>query len=281
MNDKPLPPLGPQHTTMVQPTSNFQLNPVNAPAITVQPGLQGQLVWMMRPKPIHGVPAGLEYLTVVDTLTVHQLYEIRELLLNYESKNKYVLRNANGEQVYYAFEESSLCQRLCCGPNREFTIHIVDNFNSEVIRVTRPFKCFGGGCCGIFACFECCSTECQIEAPPGNVIGYVKQRRACCASSFHIMDAEGNSVLTIDGPCCCLACGCHDINFPVTTPSNAEIGNIAKRWGGFIREALTDADVFKVSFPMDLDVKVKALLLAATFLIDFMEFEQQPKNRQT
>ncbi|VDL67724.1 unnamed protein product, partial [Nippostrongylus brasiliensis] len=69
MNDKSLPPLAPQHTTMVQPTSNFQLNPVNAPAITVQPGLQGQLVWMMRPKPIHGVPAGLEYLTVVDTLT--------------------------------------------------------------------------------------------------------------------------------------------------------------------------------------------------------------------
>ncbi|VDL84491.1 unnamed protein product [Nippostrongylus brasiliensis] len=168
-------------------------------------------------------------------------------------------------------------------------------------------------------------------------IGYVKQRRACCASSFHIMDAEGNNVLTIDGPCCCLACGCHDINFPVTTPSNAEIGNIAKRWGGFIREALTDADVFKiyyafeessclqrqccgphrgfvihivdssnnvsapsmgkigkitkrwsgcvrealtdadifsVSFPMDLDVETKALLLAAALMIDFMEFEQ-------
>jgi hypothetical protein len=29
---------------------------------------------------------------------------------------------------------------------------------------------------------------------------------------------------------------------------------------------------------MDLDVKLKATLLAATFLIDFMAFEQQPKN---
>ena len=37
----------------------------------------------------------------------------------------------------------------------------------------------------------------------------------------------------------------------------------------------TDAQNFGVTFPIDLDVKVKATLLGATFLIDFMYFEKQ------
>lgn len=45
------------------------------------------------------------------------------------------------------------------------------------------------------------------------------------------------------------------------------MGRISKEWGGLLREALTDADDFGLQFPVDLDVKVKAVLLGATFLI--------------
>ncbi|KIH43518.1 hypothetical protein ANCDUO_26475 [Ancylostoma duodenale] len=57
-----------------------------------------------------------------------QLIEVLELVTGFETKNKYVLSNANGEQVYYAFEESDCCERQCCGADRGFTMHIVDNF---------------------------------------------------------------------------------------------------------------------------------------------------------
>ena len=46
-----------------------------------------------------------------------------------------------------------------------------------------------------------------------------------------------------------------------------EVGKISKQWTGFIREAFTDADNFGVNFPMDLDVKMKAVMLGACFLI--------------
>ena len=36
----------------------------------------------------------------------------------------------------------------------------------------------------------------------------------------------------------------------------------------------TDAQNFGLTFPIDLDVKMKATLLGATFLIDFMYFER-------
>lgn len=47
----------------------------------------------------------------------------------------------------------------------------------------------------------------------------------------------------------------------------AEIGLISKQWSGILRELFTDADYFGVSFPMDLDVKMKAVLLGAVFLV--------------
>lgn len=46
-----------------------------------------------------------------------------------------------------------------------------------------------------------------------------------------------------------------------------KVGKISKNWAGLLREGFTDADVFGISFPMDLDVKMKAVMLGACFLI--------------
>lgn len=45
------------------------------------------------------------------------------------------------------------------------------------------------------------------------------------------------------------------------------IGKISKQWSGLAREIFTDADFFGITFPLDLDVRMKAVLLGATFLI--------------
>ena len=63
--------------------------------------------------------------------------------------------------------------RQCCGPQRGFKIHIVDNTNQEVMKVTREFKCCAG-CCWCASCCDCCSHELSIESH-GQIIGYVKQ----------------------------------------------------------------------------------------------------------
>lgn len=48
---------------------------------------------------------------------------------------------------------------------------------------------------------------------------------------------------------------------------SAKVGRISKQWSGLLREAFTDADHFEISFPVDLDVKIKAALFGACFLI--------------
>jgi len=52
-----------------------------------------------------------------------------------------------------------------------------------------------------------------------------------------------------------------------TKDGDTQVGRISKQWTGLVKELFTDADNFGVCFPMDLDVKVKATVLAATFLI--------------
>ena len=39
-----------------------------------------------------------------------------------------------------------------------------------------------------------------------------------------------------------------------------KVGKITKQWSGFGREMFTDSDNFGVTFPIDLDVKVKSVL---------------------
>ncbi|XP_053379769.1 phospholipid scramblase 1-like [Mercenaria mercenaria] len=266
-----------------QPVGQEQQAP-GQPALYGQPGQQGAqlppVVWM--PKPTAGLsnacPPGLEYLTQVDQILIKQQIEIMELLSNWEAENKYRILNTMGQQVYFAKEESDACHRQCCRGNRGFTMHVTDNLGNEVIRLEREFRCWRDS--AWCACSDCCAHRITVEAPVGTVIGYVRQKPSFCIPTYAIMDADENERLYISGPCCvCQGCPC-DVNFTVhsATDGDTDVGKIQKQWSNVLQEMFTQADNFGVTFPMDLDVKMKAIMIGATFLIDFLFFEV-PQNR--
>jgi len=53
----------------------------------------------------------------------------------------------------------------------------------------------------------------------------------------------------------------------MSADGSTQVGVISKQWSELAQEAFTDADVFGISFPLDLDEKIKAVLLGACFLI--------------
>jgi len=232
--------------------------------------------WMQMPANVSNCPPGMEYLTMLDQVLIHQQVELFEAMTGIETKNKFVIKNSVGQQCFFAYEESDFCMRICCGPNRGFMMHIVDNTGKEVIRVTRPFKCCAG-CCWC-ADTNCCSMMIRVEAPEGNLIGTINQIGSSWRPMYEVRDGIGEPIFKIKGPCCpCsgVCCTC-DMPFEVLPIKGAEepIGRIVKQYSGFAKEAFTDATNFSLTFPMDLDVKMKGTLLAATFLIDIMFFER-------
>lgn len=245
---------------------------VRAPSAAIQ-GVRPGIPFVQMPvqvpelEPIPGCPPGLEYLTRIDQLLVHQQLQILEMLVPYEQQNKYVVKNTMGQFIFMANEESDLASRCCLGSCRPFEMALLDYRSVEVMRLYRPLRC--DSC----LCF-CCLQVMDIHAPPGTVIGSLRQECTVVYPLFSVLDSRGNVTLQIQGPFCTTATLCNDIVFDITTKDGkTKIGQITKNWTGILREAFTDIDNFTVVFPIDLDVRMKAVLLGAAFLIDFIFFE--------
>ncbi len=83
----------------------------------------------------------------------------------------------------------------------------------EVMRIYRPLKPFAGCCLCAGSC-DCCTEVVQVEAPPGYVIGRVRQTGPACKFNYEVQDADGNGQLLIEGSCIMCRC-CADVEFPV------------------------------------------------------------------
>merc|ERR1739848_416289 len=163
---------------------------------------------MAIPQGIPNCQPGLEYLTQIDQLLVKQKIEVLEMMTNIETANKYKVKNSMGQDVYKAKEKSDFCTRQCCGPIRCFQMEITDNTGREVIHLDRPLNC-------ATCCFPCCLQEMTVtSAVSGEVLGKIVQKWHPCLPIFNICDANGTTVLQMEGPFCAVSC-CGDVDFEV------------------------------------------------------------------
>uniref|UniRef100_A0A803TTB2 Phospholipid scramblase n=2 Tax=Anolis carolinensis TaxID=28377 RepID=A0A803TTB2_ANOCA len=184
------------------------------------------------------------------------------VISGYETCNRYEVKNSMGQWIYFAAEENNDFTLNMYGALRSFTIKLFDSRNQPVMQLSRAFHC--AICC--CPCV-CCLQELEVQAPPGTVIGYVKQKWHPCLPKFAIQNEARENVLKMAGPC--VPCRCYsDIHFEVKALDEiSTVGTISRQWGGWAREAATDASSFQVQFPMDLDVKMKAIILGSCFLL--------------
>uniref|UniRef100_A0A3B5LIU6 Phospholipid scramblase n=1 Tax=Xiphophorus couchianus TaxID=32473 RepID=A0A3B5LIU6_9TELE len=249
-----------------QPPVMYQPGPAPGPG----PDYGGQPMGMSpAPAPV-GVPPGLEYLTQYCNISAPCS---PTAFIGFETNNQYEIKNSLGQKIYKAKEKNDCCTRNCCGSLRSFDMTIKDNMDREVIRLIRPFRCVSCWC-------PCCLQEMEVQAPPGTTVGFIKQDWHPFLPKFSIQGPEGETLLKLEGPCFACNC-CGDVNFELTGKDGGpSIGRISKQWSGLLKEVFTDTDNFGIQFPMDLDVKMKAVLMGACFLIDFMFFEKVGEANQ-
>ncbi|XP_006869937.1 PREDICTED: phospholipid scramblase 4 [Chrysochloris asiatica] len=248
--------------------------------IQYQPGKypvsnQAAPIWMPEPTPMTNCPPGLEYLTELDNIHVLQHFEPLELMTGFETNNKYDVKNNLDQMVYIVNEDTDDFTRNAYRTLRPFVLRVTECMGREIMTMQRPFRC---SCC----CFCCPSArqEMEVQCPPGITIGYVAEHWNLFRAVYSIENEKKENVLGVYGPCSTYGCGWDSV-FEIKSPDGvSNIGDITRKWNGLL-SAMADADHFDIHFPLDLDVKMKAMIFGACFLIDFMYFERaSQRNRR-
>jgi len=219
--------------------------------------------------PVPGAPADLHILAGLDTLVVKKKIEMIEVVLGCETKNRYHIFDAQEQELFRAKEDTDWCTRQVCGQARPVELPIRDLEGREVLHITRPYRCQA-------CCFPCYLQEAQVSlAESGMGLGSVEQEWSCLLPNLVVKDQAGSPVFRISLPNWCVCCD--DLVYKVWSEQGGEeVASITRKWPGLCKQAMTDACHYHLNFPVDLDIKLKATLLGALFLIDFM-YGEKPK----
>ncbi|XP_064487350.1 phospholipid scramblase 1-like isoform X2 [Ornithodoros turicata] len=192
-------------------------------------------------------PRGLEYLCLLDQVLVHQKIELLEV--------------------------SECCARNCFKMTRCFDMFMLDFAHNLLMYLVRPMRYSQSCCC-------CCLQTMEVQIPAGVVAGYLHQIWTPWSPCIAVCNAQGKATLWVDGPCITTDCCFQDVVYRVKTKDDTQIGLIIRQYPGVLRDVFTDADNFSVTFPVDLEVTHKAMLIACTILLDYMYYEDRDRKRR-
>ncbi|XP_076823348.1 phospholipid scramblase 4-like isoform X2 [Clavelina lepadiformis] len=168
------------------------------------------------------------------------------------NSNRCMLLNAERQKIFLVHQEFDSEPKVYA-QDKGYVMHLYDRCEQEVIRMTRPYKFCTGFCwC---ASINHCSVHIDVEAPVGQLIGTVKQSVSYWYPAFDVIGADGRKLFHI----------------PISTDSTAVIRIYRVREHSASSAGTLSRDIrypkITLTLPGDLDVKNKALLLGATFLI--------------
>ncbi len=191
-------------------------------------------------------------------LRVRQKKEWGEILTGFEGRNRYQVVGDDGQLVFYAGEVEgglgTFLVRLLLKNSRPFTMELKTPEGATVLRLRRPWRFW--------------FSHLDVEDGEGRILGSIQQRFAFFQKLYDVLGPSGEVLATLRGPFF------RPWTFNIEL-NGQEVGRIQKRWSGLGREMFSDADNFGVAFEQVRDARLRSLVVAATFLIDFVHFENR------
>jgi uncharacterized protein YxjI len=199
------------------------------------------------------VPRQLDTLASTGVVRVREVKNWAGLVTE---KGRFVLEDERGAAIGEASEVGSgvadFFFRQFLQARRPFTIEIRGPSGELAVRLVRPWRF-------LFASLS-------VEAG-GGLLGTIQQRFKLFGRRYDILSPTGTRLATIDGPMF------RPWTFEVHRGAT-EVAKIQKRWAGLAAQLITDENTFAVELGPTLEPELRTLVLAATFLIDFVHFER-------
>ncbi len=189
-------------------------------------------------------------------LSVRQVKEWAEILVGWETRNRYEAIDHNGSFMLYIGETgegwgNALLRNLW--PFRRVELECVTKAGTRALSLQQPWTLF--------------FNYVEVTAWDGRQLGYIQQRFHLLHRVFDLCTPAGVVMATLEGPLW------RPWTFYVKQRGE-EVAVIRKQWSGFLKEAMTDADNFGVEFKPELtDARLRQMVLAATLMVDLCYFE--------
>ena len=180
-----------------------------------------------------------------------------EMLFDWEQRNQYSISDSMSHRGYVVEQGRTMLDvltRMFLGSHRPLELLVFGAGDQVAMRISRPF-------------YWILSTMSVLDGN-GAPIGRVEKRWSLLRKTYDLY-AGAQHFATISS-------GFFKIwTFPIVdATSGEEIAVVSKKWGGLLREYVSDADKFRVEFTSSrLSVEQKAIIFAAALSIDFDYFE--------
>lgn len=200
----------------------------------------------------------LPVLARAPSLVVSQQKEMLEVFTDFETTNRYSIQLPDGQLAMFAGETGAgamaFLTRSFLKAKRPFTMKLTDPQGNVQLTLRRPWNWF--------------FSELHVFDGVGTKVGMIDQTFAVFSRRFVVTDASGTELAQLHGPFF------RPWTFRVVV-GGQDVGKISKKWSGLLKEAFSDADNFGVEFGPAMSPALRTLVLAATFLIDFLYFEDR------
>lgn len=210
--------------------------------------------WMPQPPTQPNCPFGLEYLSAVDTIKISQTN-----ILPRHNDSSFIVNNNVGQHIYQVKARTSCLSNFLCASRRKYEMSLLDYNNTEVMNFLRTSERCGWRSLEVYASFN-------------TLIGkIIEDKNRGSLPIYNILDPINEvlfRVVVIASP---PESNAYIFGVMPTDGDNL-VGKIKQESNGTLKKLLRN-NFMTVQYFINLDAKIKALILGASFLIDLIYFE--------
>ncbi|KZC14797.1 Phospholipid scramblase 2, partial [Dufourea novaeangliae] len=241
--------------------------------ITAQP--QGEIQQSRRPIPVNTLDwtstprsqlstlSGTHFLGNVEQLEIQQIVDLSTLLGRTERGFQYRVKVPKAESLFLAIETKHENRSTIFNWSKlirgDFSLNILDQCGEPafIMKINSRWS-------------YTLNKLRKITVGSTNLIGTVEQNFSIIGPSFTVYDPARNELCNIFGPNVCGCCMYKEAQFQVISVDGThQIASLMHQWNNSLHDY-----TLLITFPADTDVKLKSLLLAAAFLVEYMYFEK-------
>ncbi|GAB1865774.1 Phospholipid scramblase [Camponotus japonicus] len=257
-------------TQTIEMQENAPIVYSNSNIITMQP-TEGELRFPRRPIPINSTDwistpraqfnaiSGTQFLAGVEQLEIQQVIDLSTLLGRTDRVTQYRVKVPRAETLFLATESKSETQSRMCGWYKGFVLNVLDQCG-ETAFIMRKEPSW----------MHVVGSRQKITVESAHLIGSVEENFTLMGPSFTVYDAFKEPLCNIYGPSVCGCCMFKEAQFQITSlDGSRQVASLIHQW-----DHLTVDYILLLTFPIDTDVKLKSLLLGASFLIEYLYFQR-------